>query len=123
MSINIKKVTQCYFLLDMENQIQYSLDEALPPSKATKLINEITTYADFTLELTDHCREEMLNGNFDFQDLLLILSNGKVNYPPEYDKEHKNYKYKVQGSTLDSDKAVAITVIIGSRALLVVTVY
>lgn len=103
--------------------MEYSLREPLPPDKATELINEITSYADFTLELTDHCREKMLERSFDIQDLLLVLSNGSVKSAAEYDKKHQAYKYKVEGSTLDGDKAVAITVIIGARVLLVVTVY
>lgn len=103
--------------------MEYFLNEPLAPDKATELINKITTYADCTIDLTNHCQKKMLEKSFDFQDLLLVLSNGKVNSLPEYDKNHKHYKYKVQGSTLDGDDAVIIIVILDSRTLRAVTIY
>ena len=103
--------------------MEYSISEPLAPEKATELINKITTYADCVVDLTGHCREKMLERGFDFQDILLILSNGTVNSPPEYDKNHKQYKYKVEGSTLDGDDAVIVTIILDSRTLRVVTIY
>jgi len=77
--------------------VEYSLNQPLPPDKATELINEITTYADFTLDLTDHCQEKFLERSFDFQDLLLVLSNGKVRSPAEYDEKYTiSIKLRVQ---------------------------
>ena len=103
--------------------MEYSISELLAPEKATELINKITTYADCIVDLTGHCREKMLERGFDFQDILLILSNGTVNSPPEYDKNHEQYKYQVEGSTLDGDDAVIVTIILDSRTLRVVTIY
>jgi len=65
----------------------------------------------------------MLERGFDFQDILLILSNGKVNSPSEYDKNHNHCKYKIEGSTLDGDDAIIVTIILDSRTLRVVTIY
>ena len=103
--------------------MEYSISEPLAPEKATEVINEITTYADCIVDLTSHCQEKMLERGFDFQDILLILSNGTVNSLSEYDNNHKHYKYKVEGSTLDGDDAVIVTIILDSRTLRVVTIY
>jgi len=103
--------------------VEYSISEPIAPEKATELINKITTYADCIVDLTSHCQEKMLERGFDFQDILLILSNGTVNSPSEYDKNHNHYKYKVEGSTLDGDDAVIVTIILDSRTLRVVTIY
>ena len=103
--------------------MKYATKRSLTPNKATELINKITSYADSTIELTNHCRERLLEKNFVFQDLLLVLSNGNVKSPAEYDKKHQNYKYKVEGSTIDVDKAIAILNILDSRTLRVITIY
>ena len=103
--------------------MEYSLNKPLTPDKATELINKIITYADCTVDITDHCQEKMLERNFDFQDLLLVLSNGKVKSPAEYDKKHGHYKYKVEGPTLDDDNVVVMAVILGSRILRIITIY
>jgi hypothetical protein len=103
--------------------VEYSLNRPLTPDKATKLINKIITYAECTVDITGHCREKMRETHFDFQDLLLVLSNGKVKSPAEYDKKHGHYKYKVEGPTLDDNNVVVIAVILGSRILRIITIY
>jgi len=103
--------------------MEYLISEPLAPEKATELINKITTYADCIVDLTSHFQEKMLERGFDFQDILLILSNGKVNSPSEYDKNHNHCKYKIEGSTLDGDDAIIVTIILDSRTLRVVTIY
>jgi len=45
-----------------------------------------------------------------------------VNEPPEYDKFYHNWKYKVEGKTIEGDKAIVITVILSHRALLAITI-
>jgi len=103
--------------------MEYLISEPLAPEKATKVINEITTFADCIVDLTSHCQEKMLERGFDFQDILLMLSNGTVNSPSEYDKNLNHYKYKVEGSTLDGDDAVIVSIILDSRTIRVVTIY
>lgn len=103
--------------------MEYSTNGPLTPEKATELINEIAKYADCTIDLTYHCQEKMLERGFDFQDLILILSNGKVKSPAEYDKKRGHYKYTVEGPTLDGGEAAVITVISGHRTLRIVSVY
>ncbi|CAN2039678.1 hypothetical protein GMMP15_1370047 [Candidatus Magnetomoraceae bacterium gMMP-15] len=47
--------------------------------EATQLINKIARYTDSTIKMTSHCRCRMVERCVDFQDILLLLSNGKVN--------------------------------------------
>jgi hypothetical protein len=36
---------------------------------------------------------------------------------------HDQYKYRVEGNSIDGDSAVAVTVIVSVRAVLVVTIF
>ena len=65
----------------------------------------------------------MAECGIDFQDLLLILSNGTVDDSPELDPRNGDYKYKVRGPTIDDDPATAGTVILGRRSIMLITVY
>jgi hypothetical protein len=65
----------------------------------------------------------MAERNFGFQDILSVLLNGAIKSKPEYDSKHDQYKYRVEGLTIDGDSAVAVTVIVSTRSLLVVTVF
>lgn len=103
--------------------MEYFLKEPLTPEKATELINEIANYSDCTIDLTDHCSKRMQERGFFFRDLIILLSNGAVRTPAEYDERHEHYKYKVEGPTLDDDTAFAITVILGPRSLRIVSIF
>ncbi len=65
----------------------------------------------------------MVERQFSFQDLISVLLNGEVKDPPEYDEAHDQYKYRVEGNSIDGDSAVAVTVIVSVRAVLVVTIF
>lgn len=65
----------------------------------------------------------MVERQFSFQDLLSVLLNGAVKDQPEYDEAHDQFKYRVEGSTIDGDSAVAVTVIVSTRSVLVVTIF
>jgi len=47
---------------------------------------------------------------------------GTVKEPPEYDEDYRNWKYKVEGKTIDGDIAIVITVILSYRELLAITI-
>ena len=70
-----------------------------------------------------HCRNDHPERNYSLVDVEYILRNGVVTKEPEYDPRHQNWKYRVEGKTIDDDEAVAITVIISHRELNVITVY
>lgn len=52
-----------------------------------------------------------------------MLVNGEITDQPEYDEKHNQFKYRVQGTTIDGDSAIAVTVILSFRSLLVVTIF
>jgi len=97
------------------------LRELLSSSEAIKRIREIANLGD--VRTTGHCRKRMAEREFGFQDLLSILLNGEIRSQPEYDEKHDQYKYRVVGGTIDGDSAVAVTVIVSARAVLVVTIF
>ena len=95
--------------------------EQFTPLEATRRIREIVRFGD--VRTTEHCRIRMVERRFSFQDLVSVLLNGDVKSEPEYDEKHEQYKYRVEGNTIDGDSAAAITVIVSTRALLVVTIF
>jgi len=97
------------------------LGELFSSSEAIKHIRQIAKLGN--IQTTEHCRQRMSERGFGFQDLLSVLLNGGVKSQPEYDLKHDHYKYRVDGSTIDGDSSVAITVIVSMRSVLVVTVF
>lgn len=97
------------------------MTEPLSSSEAIRRIREIASLGD--VWTTGHCRKRMAERGFGFQDLLSILLNGEIKSQPEYDEKHDQCKYRVDGSTIDGDSAVAVTVIVSARAVLVVTIF
>ena len=103
--------------------MEYLANKLFTPEQATELINKTATHTDLEIAYTDHCKKRMIERGFTFQDLLLLFSNGKVNSQPEYDENMQQYKYKVEGTTLDDDQGSVVTVILDSRKLLAITVF
>ena len=99
----------------------YHLSELFSSSEAIRHIREIVSLGE--VKTTGHCRKRMAERELGFQDLLSLLLNGEVRSQPEYDPEHDHYKYRVEGHTIDGDSAIAITVIVTTRSLLVVTIF
>lgn len=71
---------------------------------------------------TDHYYDRTNYRNYSSQDIDFILQEGTVKEPPEYDEDHCNWKYKVEGKTIDGDRAIVITVILSYRELLAITI-
>ncbi len=93
----------------------------LTPNEAQTKIREIAKLGDVIL--TYHCFFNSMDfRNYSIHDVDLILKKGTVNEPPEYDKFHRNWKYKVEGKTIEGDKAIVITVILSRRKLLAITI-
>jgi len=97
------------------------LGELYSSSEVIRLIREIVNLGD--VQTTGHCRKRMGERGFGFQDLLSVLLNGEVRSQPEYDPKHDQYRYRVEGHTIDGDSAAAITVMVTTRSLLVVTIF
>lgn len=58
-----------------------------------------------------------------FHDLMAVLLNGVVIDLPKYDETTGDYRYLVKGKSIDEEEAVAVTVIISHREVLIITVY
>jgi len=72
---------------------------------------------------TDHLFYDSMNyRKYSSQDIDFILKEGTVQEPPEYDEDYCNWKYKVEGKTIDGDRAIVITVILSYRELLAITI-
>jgi len=93
----------------------------LTSKEAERKIREIATYG--SVITTHHCFfDSMDSRNFSNQDVDFVLKKGTVNEPPEYDEDYDNWKYKIEGETIDGDKAVVVTVILSHRELLAITI-
>ncbi len=93
----------------------------LSPEEAQREIRGIATYADVIP--SNHCFFDSLDQrNYTTDDLYFVLKNGKVREQPEWNIDHSNWQYKVEGKAIEGDEAVVITVIISHRELLAVTI-
>ena len=93
----------------------------LKAEEAERKIREIVKYGSITL--SNHCKYERLkNRNYDIHDINLVLSKGKVLEPPEWDSEFNNWKYKIEGNSVEGDKTVVIVAFINHRELLCITI-
>ncbi len=101
-------------------RVDFRWDETLSFDEAGDLINYIleegrTTYSS-------HSFQRMDERGFTTQDVECILESGVV-VAQEFDKEKKNWKYNVQGKTIDSDEAVVVTAVVDRFNLFIITVY
>ncbi|MDZ7697070.1 MAG: DUF4258 domain-containing protein [Deltaproteobacteria bacterium] len=92
----------------------------LSPEKAGRKIKEIARLGFITP--TRHLTDRMAERGYDFQDLEQILSSGKVKKPPEYDEEYGQWKYRVEGETVDGEKATVVVAIVGHNEILGITI-
>lgn len=99
----------------------YLLHDPFDLESVAELIREVAKFG--TVSLTKHCRQKMAVRNITFPDLMSVLQTGEIEEPPERGCGPSQFKYKVKGSTIDEDTAVAITLIIDHKSLLIVTVF
>ena len=96
-------------------------NKKLTLQEAQSKIREITKLG--SVIWTDHFSYDSMNyRNYSSQDIDFILQEGTVKEPPEYDEDYRNWKYKVEGKTIDGDIAIVITVILSYRELLAITI-
>lgn len=97
------------------------LSGCLDPQTATKTIREIVRRGE--IKTGTHCKQRMKERGFSFQDLLSILMNGEVKDEAQYHKECRQYRFRVEGPTIDDGEAIAVTVIIDKYSVFVVSVF
>lgn len=117
-----QKVTRWYIFPLTGGQGEVSLtNEALDSKAATQFVRDAVKFGE--IDLSAHARKKMNARSFDLNDLLLVLSNGKVTAGPDYDERHHNFKYSFTGPTPDDDLATAIVVLLDHRTVYVVTMF
>jgi hypothetical protein len=90
--------------------------------EAEEKIHNIAKFG--SIILSHHCsRDSMGERGYDTNDLYKVLSEGKINDPPEYDEEYCDWKFKVEGKAIEGDEAVVITVIQSHRELFCITIW
>ena len=83
------------------------------PKQALELIRKILNEDGYISPSRKHAKRTRMPGrNVDLQDLeILLLESGEIERPPEWDNDHGNYKYRVEGTDIDGEELVAIVAI------------
>jgi hypothetical protein len=96
---------------------------ALSPEEAKRQILFILDEGN--VELSAHCkRESMIRRGISSLDVTHALKTGEIRRAPEWDDNHDNWKYRVEGQDTDGDDLTSIVVIIeADLTLRIVTVF
>ncbi|MBK9215109.1 MAG: DUF4258 domain-containing protein [Chloracidobacterium sp.] len=84
-----------------------------PPRKALDLIRKILNEGGYIAPSRRHARQgRMSERDVDMQDLeILLLETGTITRKAEWEDDHQNYKYRVEGKDDYGDDLTAIVVI------------
>ena len=64
------------------------------------------------VELSYHCkRDSMPKRSVTLPDIVNTLQTGEIRRVPEWDDEHDNWKYRVEGVDIEGDDLAAITIV------------
>jgi hypothetical protein len=88
---------------------------------AEQKIQEIAAWGDVVP--LPHCCDRMEERNYDMNDLLFVLTRGKVRGTPKYDQKYHNWKCKVEGTVIEGETAIIVVAITGDRELSCITIY
>ena len=102
------------------------MDNAVPcrlsPAEALRKIQLILE--EGIVDFTTHCRRRMRETGADDLDVVNVLRNGQIMRESEWDSDHNNWKYRVQGTDIEGDELTTITVIFeADLSLLNITVF
>lgn len=83
------------------------------PQQALELIRKILNEGGYISPSKRHAkRDRMPERDVDMQDIeILLLETGSIKREPEWDDEHLNYKYRIEGIDDYGDELVVIIVI------------
>ena len=84
-----------------------------PPQQALDLIRKILNEGGYIAPSKKHAsRDRMPERTVDMQDLeILFLEAGEIHREPEWDGDHQNFKYRVEGKDNLNEDLTAIVVI------------
>lgn len=97
---------------------------AFTPDEAIRKIRQILREGETAF--SRHLLDDIGSGRHGVthQDVIHVLCSGEIISPPEWDKNHRNWKYKVEGTDLEEEELRAITIIIEERfSIFIVTAY
>jgi hypothetical protein len=77
------------------------------------------------VEYSHHClQDSMPKRQVTTLDVVNTLKTGHIVHDPEWDEEHQNWKYRVEGVDLEADELRVITVIFAADlTLYIITVF
>ena len=95
----------------------------LSPAEATRKIQLILK--EGTIDFSFHCwHERMPERKVSVLDVGHVLGRGRVVREAEWDSRYEQWKYRVEGTDVEGDELIAITVIFEpDLSILVVTVF
>jgi len=81
----------------------------LSPAEAKRKI--LLILEEGTVDFSAHCRRRMSDRNVDDLDIVHVLKEGQIIREAEWDEEHGNWKYRVEGTDIEGDDLTSILVI------------
>ena len=78
--------------------------KALVYTKEEALAYAIAALENGCFVRTNHLWDMMVKSCFDNQDVLAVFENGQIRKNPEWNDEHQNWTYKVEGQSVDEDE-------------------
>ena len=76
------------------------------------------------VDISNHCRHRMRERGVDDLDVAHVLREGQIIREAEWDPEHEEWKYRIEGTDVEGEELTAITVIFeADLSLLTVTVF
>ena len=94
----------------------------LSPAEAQRKIRLILE--EGIVDISVHCRRRMRERGVDDLDIVCVLEKGQIIREAEWDSNHNEWKYRVEGTDIEGDELTAITVIFEvDLSLLIVTVF
>lgn len=95
-------------------------DERLSLDDALDLIKHILENG--RIVYSGHLRDRMNERSFTMQDITCAMETGTV-IEQEFDEENRNWKYKIEGKTIENDTAVVVSAVIERNKILIITVF
>lgn len=98
------------------------LPSPLSQAEALRRIQFILQHGRFVL--SSHARQQMRRRNIFDVDIVRVLQHGDIIREPEWNIEHRNWVYRVEGFSADDEELCVITVIVElDMMVLVVTTF
>ena len=96
------------------------INDRLTNKEAERQIHDIAKFGD-VIPLP-HCYKRMRQKHYDINDIIKILTEGKIRKSPVYDEEFCNWEYNVEGHAIEGDEAVVVVTFESHRELACITV-